>query len=73
MSQQIHLEIEDRLKNKRADPTKVFANICYVLMRDLNQPLSEILEMPIPLAMELIKLREKEKKEVEKQFKKAKK
>jgi hypothetical protein len=38
----------------------VFANICYIFMRDLHLSYSEIKKMPIPLAMELLKRWQKE-------------
>lgn len=66
---QFHLEIEKQIGRKRTDQVKVFSSICYFLMKDLNQQYSEILEMPVPLVMELIKIKQKEIKEIEKQSK----
>jgi len=41
-------------------------------MKELNQPLSEIYEMPIPLALELMKVGKEEGEKMEKEMKKSK-
>lgn len=48
----------------------VFGNIVYNLMTNLNQPYSEIMSMPLPLVFELLKILEKQNKDMEKEMKK---
>ena len=61
-------EIEKRIKKSSSDSS--FVDIVYILMRDLNQPYSEIMKMPIPMALKLVRLWEKQKKAEEKAAKK---
>lgn len=48
----------------------VFGNIVYNLMTNLNQPYSEIMNMPLPLVFELLKILDKQNKDMEKEMKK---
>jgi len=57
------------LMNRREN-SEVIANIFYILMRDFNQPFSEIKKIPIPLAIKLLNKWNKEQKELEKLSKK---
>lgn len=54
----------------RRENSEVIANIFYILMRDFNQPFSEIKKIPIPLAIKLLNKWNKEQKELEKLSKK---
>lgn len=62
------IEIEKLIKKGKEE--NIIGNIFYNLMTNLNQPYSAILEIPIPLAIELLKILDKQNKEMEKQSKK---
>ena len=61
-------EIEKLIRGKSEDD--VFGNMVYCFMTNLNQPLSEILNMPIPLAMELLRIINNQNKKMERESKK---
>ena len=63
-------EIEKRLKKQ--PKKKSFINLVYFLMKDLHQPYSDILRMPMPLINALAKTHESIKKKEAEQYKKAK-
>jgi len=62
------IEIQKQI-NRKGDSNSV-GNLFYILMSKCNQPYSEILDMPIPMALGLIKSIELENKEMLKQQKK---
>jgi len=66
------LEIEKRIRRHKNNPSEIFGNLCYIFMRDLHLSFDEIINMPIPMANALLKRWEKQRKEEEKQLKKAK-
>jgi len=59
-------------KQSEKSTKKIVSNIMYVLMRDLNQDYRTIKKMPLCDVIELIKLWNKEQKEIEKEMKKCK-
>lgn len=63
----------ERQINKEGNKSHKYARIVYFFMIELNQPLSEIMEMPLPLGMELLKVAEEEAKKMEKKMNKGKK
>jgi hypothetical protein len=65
----IPIEIQKQLRNKNINDDKL-ANIVYTLMVHCHQPFSEIMRMPIPMMMQILKRIEKENKEQEKAMKK---
>lgn len=65
----IPIEIQKRMKDKYGNDERI-GNIIYNLMTHLHQPYSEIMNMPIPVAIAMLKRLEKEHKEMEKQSKK---
>ena len=65
---QAQVEIENLIK--RGNEPDIFGNIVYSLMTNLNQPYSEIMKMPLPLVFELLRITDKQNKEMEKQMKK---
>jgi len=67
---QAPVEIE-KLINKGKEKN-IIANLFYNLMTNLNQPFLDLLDMPVPLALELLKILDKENKEMEKQMKRRK-
>jgi hypothetical protein len=57
------------LMNRKGHEDNV-ANIIYALMVHCHQPYSEIMQMPIPLVLNILKKIEKENKEIDKANKK---
>jgi len=66
MSSQV--EIEKLIR--KGEQENVFGNIVYNLMTNLNQPYFDIMEMPLPLVWELLRILDKQNKEMEKEMKK---
>lgn len=65
---QIPTEIQELVKkNNQSD---VVVNLYLVFMKELNQSFSEIKNIPIPLAIKMIKTLEKEYKKMDKEMKK---
>lgn len=65
----IPIEIQKKLRNKNLNEEKL-ANIVYTLMVHTNQPFSEIMRMPLPMVIQILKRIEKENKEAQKRMKK---
>ncbi len=61
------IEIEKLISRKGNSDETVFGNILFNLMTNLHQPYSEIIQMPLPLVLELNRLLQKQQKEMEKQ------
>jgi len=66
MSSQV--EIEKLIR--KGEQENVFGNIVYNLMTNLNQSYFDIMEMPLPLVWELLRILDKQNKEMEKEMKK---
>ena len=65
----IPIEIQKQLRNKNINDER-FSNIVYTLMVHCHQSFSEIIKMPIPMVLQILKRIEKENKEMEKASKK---
>jgi hypothetical protein len=63
----IPIEIQKQLRNKNINDDKL-ANIVYTLMVHCHQPFSEIMRMPIPMMLQILKRIEKEQKEMNKKY-----
>jgi len=55
---------------RRKNHSEKSMNIIYTLMTHFHQPYSEIIKLPIPVAIEMLKRLEKENKELKKGMKK---
>lgn len=66
-------EIERIIAKKGKDNSNVFANIVFNLMSNLYQPYSEIMKMPLPLVFELMKILDKQNKDMEREMRKGRK
>ena len=66
MSSQV--EIEKLIR--KGEQENVFGNKVYNLMTNLNQSYFDIMEMPLPLVWELLRILDKQNKEMEKEMKK---
>lgn len=63
--------IEKRLsKGVTQSPKEAYAKLVYILTREFHLSVEEINNLPIPLVNELMRLRDKEEKELEKLRKK---
>jgi hypothetical protein len=67
----IPIEIQKQLRNKNINDER-FANIVYTLMVHCHQPFSEIMRMPVPMVLQILKRIEQENKETAKQNRKMK-
>lgn len=63
-------EIEKLICKGKGEQDNLLANLIYNLMTNLNQSYKDIMEIPIPLALELLKILDKQNKDMEKQMKK---
>ena len=57
---------------KKKSNEDAFGEVIYILMKELNQQYSEIMNMPLPLVTELMKLYDKEMELRKKSMKKKK-
>jgi len=62
-------QIEQLMNQGETSRSSAFVNISMSLMSNLNMSLSEIKELPIPLAFEYMRILQEENKKLEKQIK----
>lgn len=68
--QNLPIEIAKRLEKKNDGKP---SDLIYLFMKEFHQPYTEIMKMPIPLVVDLLKRHDEEKKAQEKENKKIKK
>ncbi len=62
-------QIEQLMNEGEVSHSNAFVNISMSLMSNLNMSLSEVKELPIPLAFEYMRILQEENKKMEKQMK----
>ena len=62
-------QIEQLMNQGEVSNSNAFVNISMSLMSNLNMSLSEVKELPIPLAFEYMRILHEENKKMEKQMK----
>jgi hypothetical protein len=64
-------EIERLMKHRGQSPERAFINIASSLMANFNMSFDEVKKLPIPTAMEFLRILKEEDKKFEDQMKKA--